>query len=141
MSPNIANTITEAAEVCDAIEPSPTGIAASADIITETEAYVRFGHLLEDKELRIARQEGRLGYLRRKRTIFYRLSELQAFVDTALEREYVRAPAPIRRRVGPAPVTAFKAPPPLPRSSLTSSTTDAALSRLAQRIARSEGRA
>nr|USU33068.1 hypothetical protein NG677_05100 [Methylobacterium sp. OTU13CASTA1] len=116
-------------------------VAASIDIITEAEAYLRFGHLLEDKELRFARQDGRLGYLRRKRTIFYRLSELQAFVNAALEREYVRAPQSVKPRVRPVPVPAFSVAP-IPASRPTPSpSTEAALTRLAKKIARVEGRA
>lgn len=123
-----------------------TGTAgASFEFITEAEAYERFGHLLEDKELRVARQEGRLGYLRRKRKIFYRLSELQNFIDGALEQEYVRAPRSLQSKptskLLPTPVAekglrvAGQSP-----ATTSSSSIDAGLSRLAQKIARSEGR-
>ncbi|WP_339160512.1 hypothetical protein [Methylobacterium bullatum] len=59
------------------------------DLITETEAYATYSHLLEDKELRRARQSGALGYLRRKRTVFYRREELEAFVRDQVEKDYI----------------------------------------------------
>ncbi|MBM0205276.1 hypothetical protein JNW90_21185 [Micromonospora sp. STR1s_5] len=59
------------------------------DVITEADAYRRYGHLLEDKELRRARQQGKLGFMRRKRTIFYRLAELEQFVQAIITQDYV----------------------------------------------------
>lgn len=59
------------------------------DLITEAEAYAGFGHVLEDKELRLARQTGRLGFIRRKRTIFYRRDELEAYVSSLLRQDYI----------------------------------------------------
>lgn len=120
-------------------------VEAIADFITETEAYSRFGHLLEDKELRIARQEGRLGYLRRKRKIFYRLSELQDFIDGALEKEYIRGPRALQpkptHKSQPAPAASERLRGPATVPAATSSPVgDAGLKRLAQKIARSEGR-
>ena len=61
----------------------------AGDFIKEADAYAAFGHLLEDKELRHARQSGRLGFMRRKRTIFYRRDELEAFVSGLLRQDYV----------------------------------------------------
>lgn len=102
--------------------PNPTkldsftgAVGPSADIarevVTEQEAYRLFGHLLEDKELRHARQDGRLGYLRRKRTIFYRRSELEAFLSNILDKDYIKPCQSIRplpnaqviASTGPAP--------------------------------------
>jgi hypothetical protein len=62
---------------------------SAASFVTEAQAYAAFGHVLEDKELRHARQEGRIGFMRRKRTIFYRYDELSEFVDRILEKDYV----------------------------------------------------
>ena len=57
-------------------------------LVTEAEAIKRFGTFLEDKELRRARQNGEIGYIARKRTIFYREDELVAFIATRIERDY-----------------------------------------------------
>ncbi|CAO4145427.1 hypothetical protein LPLAFNJD_LOCUS1938 [Methylorubrum aminovorans] len=59
------------------------------DFITEADAYAAYGHVLEDKELRNARHAGRLGFMRRKRTIFYRRDELESFVSSLLAKDYV----------------------------------------------------
>jgi hypothetical protein len=59
------------------------------ELITETQAYEEYAAVLEDKELRQARQTGRLGFLRRKRTIFYRRDELAEFVREMLQHGYV----------------------------------------------------
>lgn len=61
----------------------------ASDFITEAEAYASLGDVLEDKELRQARNSGRLGFMRRKRTIFYRRDELEAFVSSILRQDYV----------------------------------------------------
>lgn len=60
------------------------------DLITETEAYEIYGDVLEDKELRRARQERRIGYLRRKRRILYRRDELDRYVQAIIAQEYVQ---------------------------------------------------
>ncbi|QRM36029.1 hypothetical protein [Microvirga sp. VF16] len=90
------------------------------DVITEAEAYARFGHVLEDKELRIARQRGRIGYLRRKRQIFYRADEVEAYVRAVLSEEYIACPEP---RLPPL------TPPPSPPSRAASGGTAATGSR------------
>ena len=59
------------------------------DFVTEADAYAAYGHVLEDKELRNARYAGRIGFMRRKRTIFYRRDELEAFVSGLLRQDYV----------------------------------------------------
>jgi hypothetical protein len=80
-------------------DPPPSGWMPQ-DLITEAEAYAAFGHVLEDKELRHARQSGRLGFMRRKRTIFYRRDELEAFVSSLLRQDYVE---PCKTRMEPLP--------------------------------------
>lgn len=57
-------------------------------IISEADAHMRYKHLIEDKELRRARQNGELGYFRRKRRIYYREEELVAFLNRSLENAY-----------------------------------------------------
>jgi hypothetical protein len=58
-------------------------------LISEAEAYQEYGRVLEDKELRRARAAGLLGYLRRKRKIFYRRDELEEFIRRSIEEEFV----------------------------------------------------
>lgn len=58
-------------------------------LLTEADAYNRFGKILEDKELRLARKRGELGYYRRKGQILYREDELLSFVKALLEGSYV----------------------------------------------------
>ncbi|AWB21811.1 hypothetical protein DA075_13510 [Methylobacterium currus] len=83
--------------------PGPRGrgpdghVPISEDLIAEEEALRRFGHLLEDKELRRARQAGRIGFLRRKRRVFYRLSELEPFLDALLDEEFVACRKPVEK--------------------------------------------
>lgn len=69
------------------------------DFITEADAYAAYGHVLEDKELRNARCLGRIGFMRRKRTIFYRRDELVTFVSSLLRQDYVE-PCPQRTKHG-----------------------------------------
>ncbi len=57
-------------------------------LLAESDAYARFP-LLEDKELRRARQSGETGYFNRKNRIFYREDELQAYVARKLQLSYV----------------------------------------------------
>lgn len=79
-------------------------------LITETEAYRIYGHLLEDKELRRARTAGALGYLRRKRTIHYRRDELEAFVRAIINWSYVEP----CRTISPSPTTRLRTTTPIP---------------------------
>jgi hypothetical protein len=57
-------------------------------LVTEPDAYALFP-LLEDKELRRARQNGEIGYFDRKGRIYYRLDELQAYMARKLQQSYV----------------------------------------------------
>jgi hypothetical protein len=57
-------------------------------LVTEVEAYALFP-LLQDKELRQARQDGEIGYYPRKKRIYYRLDELQAYMARKLQQSYV----------------------------------------------------
>ena len=58
------------------------------DLLTEQEAYKRFGNVLGVKELRAARQGGLIGFYERKRKILYRLDELEQFVIKRLAESY-----------------------------------------------------
>jgi hypothetical protein len=58
-------------------------------LLTEAEANDLYGHVLEDHELRRARQHRAIGYYKRKGKILYRADELAAFVEARLERSYV----------------------------------------------------
>lgn len=58
------------------------------ELVSEVDAYARFP-ILEDKELRRARQAKAIGYFRRKHSIFYRLDELERFVARKLDESYV----------------------------------------------------
>jgi hypothetical protein len=57
-------------------------------LLTEAEAYERFGHVLEDKELRRAREGKELGYYVRKGRIFYNEAELLAYIAASLKGSY-----------------------------------------------------
>ncbi|MCP5081136.1 MAG: helix-turn-helix domain-containing protein [Alphaproteobacteria bacterium] len=57
-------------------------------LIGEDAAYARYPDVLQDKELRNARQEGKIGYYKRKGRILYREDELAEYVKAALERSY-----------------------------------------------------
>jgi hypothetical protein len=59
------------------------------ELITEAQAYEEYGAVLEDKQPRLVRQSGRIGFLRRKRTIFYRRDELAESVRQMLKHGYV----------------------------------------------------
>src|SRR5690606_22180256 len=54
-------------------------------LLTEAEAYERYGSVLRDKELRRAREARAIGYYKRKGKILYREDELAAFVLAKLE--------------------------------------------------------
>lgn len=65
-----------------------TKVIVLPTLITEQEAQKRFAQLLEDKELRRARQAGEIGYYKRKGTISYREDELLDFIAQRLEESY-----------------------------------------------------
>src|SRR3954464_12634073 len=81
------------------------------ELVSEAEAYRLFS-ILEDKELRRARQDREIGFYPRKNRIFYRLDELESFVARKLQQSYVppcqknsSASADTGSRASPAPPT------------------------------------
>jgi len=63
-------------------------VRALPQLVTEDQAYETFGHLLQAKERRRARQEHRIGFYKRKKTIFYRVDELSRFLNERLAESY-----------------------------------------------------
>jgi hypothetical protein len=64
-------------------------IAHLPELVTEAQAYELYGHVLQEKELRHARQSGLIGYYKRRGKVLYRADELAAFIAARLERSYV----------------------------------------------------
>lgn len=50
-------------------------------LISEPQAYERFGHLLSDKELRRARQAGKISYVEGARGFYYHPDDLAAYLS------------------------------------------------------------
>lgn len=74
-------------------------------LISEADAYERWPELLEAKELRRARVEGKLGYYRRKKKILYREDELVAFIAGILEASFTPPRDDRKTKGAPAPCT------------------------------------
>ena len=75
-------------------------------LLTEKEALAKYGHLLEDNELRKARQQRILGYYKRRSRIFYREDELVAFIQGVVEAAYTPAdPKAKAKEAGPKSAT------------------------------------
>ena len=70
--------------------------ATLPDLLSEQEAYDRFSHVLEDKELRRARRDGAIGFYRRKGRILYREDELVAFIAARLDESYTPPGSPAK---------------------------------------------
>ena len=70
-------------------------------LISEAEAYERYGHVLQDRELRQARKSGLIGYYVRRRRVLYREDELVEFVNAKLEGSYVE-PCPKKKPENPS---------------------------------------
>ena len=58
-------------------------------LISEADAIKKYGRYLQDRELRVARQERVLGYYVRKNRVLYREDELIEFIKAILEKRYV----------------------------------------------------
>lgn len=67
----------------------PAEIATLPVLLTEREAYGKYGGYLEDKELRQARAASEIRWLRRKNRIMYREGDLVAFISARIEAETV----------------------------------------------------
>ena len=64
-----------------------TDILALPKLISEADAYERFRDYLQDKELRRARTDGKLRFLRRRRKVMYREDDLLAFIGELVEQK------------------------------------------------------
>lgn len=123
----------------DGQAPATAAPITMGDLITETEAYEVYGDVLEDKQLRRARQERRIGYLRRKRRILYRRDELEKYVQTILTEGYVEPCLTTERPRSTRPRTTTSLPT-LPASEgppgASLNMTDAVVRRAAERLRR-----
>ena len=83
--------------------PSMKNVSCLPELVNEREAYARYGHILEDKELRVARVNGTIGFFKFKNKIHYRVDDLHAFIAAKLQRSYKppRCVEPERRAVAP----------------------------------------
>ncbi len=64
-----------------------TDILALPKLIPEADAYERFRDYLQDKELRRARTDRKLRFLRRRRKVMYREDDLLAFIGELVEQK------------------------------------------------------
>lgn len=102
-------------------------------LVTEAEAYEVYGAVLQDKELRRARQARVIGYYKRRGKVLYREDELAAYVEAAIERSYV---APCGSQSGNTGSTPFQDQPTSIGSGMSPELERAGASRLRQQTSR-----
>lgn len=64
------------------------GDEARPELLSEREAYERYGDVLEDKQLRRARTSRQIGYYVLQNRIKYRADELAAYVERHVQARY-----------------------------------------------------